>query len=198
MISDKMSFRIGKAYTEIELVELCKQKKRAGQQEVYSRYSSKMYGVCLRYLKNEFDAEEVLITSFMKVFEKIDQFENAGSFEGWVRRITVNEALMYLRKNKRILQEVEVEKMEHISNNDLEGLSLEAEDLLKLIEKLPPGYNTVFNLYAIEGYTHKEISELLGISENTSKSQLSRARGLLQKLLAESEFFFNQKTIYHG
>lgn len=192
-----MNFKIGKTITEKELIDLCKQRKRSGQQEVYSRYSGKMFGVCLRYLKNEFDAEEVLVISFMKVFEKIDQFESNGSFEGWIRKITVNEALMYLRKTRKLYLEVEVEQAKDFSFHAGNEINLEAEDLMKLIEKLPTGYNTVFNLYAIEGYTHKEIGEMLGISENTSKSQLSRARTLLQKHLAESEFFFNQKTVYY-
>ncbi|HYG38725.1 MAG TPA: sigma-70 family RNA polymerase sigma factor [Cytophagales bacterium] len=192
-----MNFKIGKTITEKELIDLCKQRKRSGQQEVYSRYSGKMFGVCLRYLKNQFDAEEVLVISFMKVFEKIDQFESNGSFEGWIRKITVNEALMYLRKTRKLYLEVEVEQAKDFSFHAGNEINLEAEDLMKLIEKLPTGYNTVFNLYAIEGYTHKEIGEMLGISENTSKSQLSRARTLLQKHLAESEFFFNQKTVYY-
>lgn len=192
-----MKFKIGKALTEKDLIELCKQRKRTGHQEVYSRYSAKMYGLCLRYLKDEFHAEEVLITSFMKVFDKIDQFENNGSFEGWIRRITVNEALMYLRKTKNFHSEAEEELLHNVSTSEPLDVNLEAEDLLKMIGKLPAGYNAVFNLYAIEGYSHKEIGEMLGISENTSKSQLSRARTLLQKYLKESEFFFNTKTVYH-
>jgi RNA polymerase sigma factor (sigma-70 family) len=192
-----MNFKIGKALTEQDLVEQCKQGKRHAQQEIYSRYSRKMFGVCFRYLKNDFDAEEVLVTSFTKIFEKIDKFDGKGSFEGWIRKLTVNEALMYLRKHKKFQVQIDDE---HFTNDGkyehFEG-TLEAEDLMKLIEKLPTGYNTVFNLYAIEGYSHKEISEMMGITEGTSKSQLSRARSLLQKYLAESEFFFNQKTIHY-
>jgi RNA polymerase sigma factor (sigma-70 family) len=181
-----MFFRLGKAITESELVQQCKKGKRAAQEEVYARYSRKIYAICLRYLKNDFDAEEVLVTSFTKVFEKIDQFQGNGSFEGWIKRLAVNEALMYLRKHKQFQVNIE-DDIILFETKSVQGDHLEAEDLLKLIEQLPTGYNTVFNLYAIEGYSHKEIADMLGISENTSKSQLSRARTLLQKLLAEAE-----------
>jgi RNA polymerase sigma factor (sigma-70 family) len=190
-----MFFRIGKAVTENELVQQCKQGKRAAQEEVYARYSRKIYAICLRYLKNHFDAEEVLVTSFTKVFEKIDQFHGNGSFEGWVKRLAVNEALMYLRKNKEFQLNIEDEGV-LFESKSIQSDQLEADDLLKLINNLPAGYNAVFNLYAIEGYSHKEIAEMLGISENTSKSQLSRARVLLQKLLTESENIRKQEEAY--
>ena len=121
----------------------------------------------------------------VKVFEKLDQFSGEGSLEGWVRRVMVNESLMYIRKNKNMSLEVDVEHAEFEPNYQTLENTLEAQDLMNLIAELPVGYRTVFNLYAIEGYNHKEIAETLGINENTSKSQLSRARKLLQTRLAD-------------
>jgi RNA polymerase sigma-70 factor (ECF subfamily) len=129
------------------------------------------------------EAEDVLVVAFTKVFERIDQFKAEGSFEGWLRRIVVNESLTYLRRNKNMYLETEIEKVD--KNTDFSQLEnhLEADDLLRMVGELPTGYRMVFNLYAIDGYSHKEIAEQLAISENTSKSQLSRARALLQKKL---------------
>jgi RNA polymerase sigma-70 factor (ECF subfamily) len=123
------------------------------------------------------------VVAFTKVFERIDQFKAEGSFEGWLRRIVVNESLTYLRRNKNMYLETEIEKVD--KNTDFSQLEnhLEADDLLRMVGELPTGYRMVFNLYAIDGYSHKEIAEQLAISENTSKSQLSRARALLQKKL---------------
>jgi len=120
----------------------------------------------------------------VKVFDKLEQYQGEGSLEGWVRRIMVNESLMYIRKHKNMSLEVEVEKAESEPDYSTLENSLEAADLMALIAELPVGYRTVFNLYAIEGYNHKEIAETLGINENTSKSQLSRARKYLQTRLA--------------
>ena len=121
----------------------------------------------------------------VKVFEKLEQYNGEGSFEGWIRRIMVNESLMYIRKHKNMSLEVEVEKAEMKPDYQSLESTLETDDLMRLITELPVGYRTVFNLYAIEGYSHKEIAEQLGINENTSKSQLSRARKYLQNRLAE-------------
>ena len=129
----------------------------------------------------------MLITAFTKLFERIDQFKGEGSFEGWIRRIIVNESLTYLRRNKNVYLETEIEAVDREPDFAKRENSLEAEDLMKLISQLPTGYRMVFNLYAIDGFSHKEIAEQLGISENTSKSQLSRARALLQKNLVELE-----------
>ena len=170
---------------EQELITGCLQRDRAAQQRLYDRYSGKMYALCCRYLKDTMDAEDVLVTSFTKIFDRINQYKGEGSFEGWIRRVVVNESLTYLRRNRSMYLETELETAER--EPDYQSLSdhLEAEDLLTMINELPSGYRVVFNLYAIDGYSHKEIAETLGISENTSKSQLSRARVYLQKLLAE-------------
>lgn len=180
-----MFLKINKSITEEELIRACRKGNSKAQREVYQKFSSRMLGVCLRYIKAEDEAEDVMISGFTKVFMKIDQYQGDGSFEGWIRKIMVNEALGYIRKNKNMYLEVELEKAAIEPDYDKLEKSLETEDLLKLIRELPSGYRTVFNLYAIEGYNHREIADSLGVSENTSKSQLSRARSLLQKKLAE-------------
>ncbi|MFC0185104.1 RNA polymerase sigma-70 factor, ECF subfamily [Pseudarcicella hirudinis] len=165
--------------SEEHIVKACQQGDPKAQRRLYEKYSSKMMAVCYRYTSDEFDAEEVLIQGFMKVFEKVGTFKSEGSFEGWIRRIMVNEALMFLRQKKNF--EISYDKILYEPEPEQFKTDLEVQDLLKLIEELPPGYRTVFNLYAIEGYSHAEIAKLLGITESTSKSQLSRARVLLQE-----------------
>ncbi|MBL7858786.1 MAG: sigma-70 family RNA polymerase sigma factor [Cyclobacteriaceae bacterium] len=182
---------------EEELIKGCRGRNRNAQRQLYDMYSSRMYGLCYRYVKDSMEAEDVLVTAFMKVFDKIEQFKNEGSFEGWIRRIVVNESLTYLRRNKSMYVETELEQADREPNLDNLSDHLEAEDLLKMIQELPTGYRIVFNLYAIDGYSHKEIAEQLGISENTSKSQLSRARTYLQKMLADNDWIANQKFSNH-
>lgn len=187
-----MEFKIYRA-KEDELIQGCLKRNRSAQKHLYEIYSSKMYGISYRYVKDCMAAEDVVVTAFMKVFNKIEQFKNEGSFEGWIRRIVVNESLTHLRKNRTLYVETELEHADR--EPDYNNLSdhLEAEDLLNLIQALPPGYRTVFNMYAIDGYSHKEIAEHLSISENTSKSQLSRARVYLQKKLTAQDWMSNQK-----
>lgn len=146
-----------------------------------------MYALCCRYVKDRMEAEDVLVIAFTKIFERIGQYKGEGSFEGWIRRVMVNESLTYLRKNKNMYLETDIEAASREPDYQQLENQLEADDLLKLIEELPTGYRMVFNLYAIDGYTHQEIADQLGISENTSKSQLSRARALLQRRLLEQE-----------
>jgi RNA polymerase sigma factor (sigma-70 family) len=180
---------------EQELVTGCKKRNRHAQQQLYTTYSGKMYALCSRYVKSSMEAEDVLVTAFTKVFDKIDQFKNEGSFEGWIRRIVVNEALTWLRKNRSMYLETNLEKADREPDYNQLGDHLEAQDLLKMVQQLPNGYQLVFNLYAIDGYSHKEIAEQLNISENTSKSQLSRARVYLQKLLVQHELGSTQTLI---
>jgi RNA polymerase sigma-70 factor (ECF subfamily) len=182
-----MFLKVNKSVTEEELIAGCKKGNSKAQRHIYEKYASKMLGVCLRYVKDELEAEDIMIKGITRVFEKIDQYSGTGSFEGWIRRIMVNEALGYLRRNKNMYLEVEIEKAAYEPDYQLIDNSLEAEELVNMINELPMGYRSVFNLYAIEGYSHKEIAEQLEISENTSKSQLSRARTILQKRLAERE-----------
>ena len=179
--------RINKSLTEEELLEGCRKGKASAQRGLYDRLAPKMLGVCFRYIKDRDEAEHVMIGSIVKVFDKLDQFKGDGSFEGWVRRIIVNDCLMYIRKNKNMSLQSDIEEVNDDPNLSVMEEQLDAEDLIKLIEELPVGYRTVFNLYAIEGYSHAEIAEQLGINENTSKSQLSRARKWLQNRLAELE-----------
>lgn len=181
-----MHFQIYSA-RETEMIDGCRRNERAAQKALYEHMAGKMFSLCRRYVKDQMEAEDVLVTSFTKIFERIDQYKGEGSFEGWVRRIVVNESLSWLRKNKSMYLETDLDAADR--EPDLSNLNshLEAEDLLKLVAALPSGYRIVFNLYAIDGYTHKEIGEQLGISENTSKSQLSRARNYLQTKLLELE-----------
>lgn len=156
---------------------------RKVQQALYDRFASKMYGVCLRYAGSTEEAEDVLQDGFVKVFRKLDSFRGEGSFEGWVRRIFVNTAIEYYRK-RIYLQPIGDQEETQMEGKYLSILDQMAEkDIIQLVQQLSPGYRTVFNMYVIEGYTHKQIAEHLGISEGTSKSQLSRAKQLLQDMV---------------
>ena len=181
-----MHFQIYRA-REAELIEACRQRNRAAQKTLFDRMAPKMLSVCRRYVRDRMEAEDVLVVSFTKVFERISQFKGDGSFEGWVRRIMVNEALTFLRKNKMMYLETDLETAEAEAESAILETTLEAEDLMKLIQELPAGYRMVFNLYAIDGFSHKEIAEQIGITESTSKSQLSRARAHLQARLQRIE-----------
>jgi RNA polymerase sigma factor (sigma-70 family) len=189
-----MQFQIYSA-RETELIEGCRRHEHTAQKALYDQMAGKMFALCCRYVKDRMEAEDVLVTSFTKVFEHIGQFSGTGSFEGWVRRIVVNESLSYLRRNKSMYLETDLDAADR--EPDLGSIShqLEADDLLKLIGELPPGYRMVFNMNAIDGYSHKEIAEHLGISENTSKSQLSRARSFLQAKLEDLEKNIKHKQI---
>lgn len=166
------------------LVEQCIQGHSNSQELLYRRYASKMLGVCIRYANSRMEAEDILQEGFIKVFNSLDKFQFNGSFEGWIRRIIVNTALSHYRANLKYLQSVEYDSTYCDEINKSEILeNINAKELLQLIQTMPDGYKMVFNMYAIEGYSHKEIGELLSISESTSKSQLSRARVFLQDKL---------------
>jgi RNA polymerase sigma factor (sigma-70 family) len=187
-----MEFTIYRA-KDVELIEGCKRQNRDAQKRLYDQYASKWYALCCRYIKDKMEAEDVLIVAFTKILDRIDQYKGEGNFEGWMRKVVVNEALSYLRKNKNMYLETDIEAADYEPDYGNLEKNLEAEDLLKMIDQLPTGYRIVFNLYAIEGYSHQEIGDQLGISENTSKSQLSRARASLQKSLQEAEQKLVQK-----
>ncbi len=173
---------------ESQMVKALQKGDPKAQRYFYDKYAARMLAVCVRYLTDQMEAEDVMIEGFMKVFERINQFKGEGSFEGWVRRLITNEALMRLRSRRHIEIDIEApEVQQYQANFDWADNSLETDDLMALIGKLPTGYRTIFNLYAIEGYSHAEIAEQLGITESTSKSQLHRARGLLQQMLREME-----------
>ena len=172
---------------EPTLIKECLKGDRSAQRHLYDVYSGKFLAICIRYLKNREHAEDVMIESFMKIFEKLPQYQAKGSFEGWMKRIVVTQALMTLRSNRHLMMEVHVEEDVEYEHHHYETKHLEAQDLMELVESLPVGYRTVFNLYAIEGYAHQEIAELLGISESTSKSQLNRARNVLKEKIATQQ-----------
>ncbi|WP_221389895.1 RNA polymerase sigma factor [Dyadobacter sp. NIV53] len=180
---------------EVQLVKALRKQDPKAQRQVYEKYSSRMLGLCFRYVNDEMVAEDIMIEGFLRVFGKIDQFSSEGSFEGWIRRIMVNEALGHIRKQKRIPEDAMSDEAENIPDYAYADQNLNAEELLDLIAELPAGYRTVFNLYAIEGYAHGEIAELLAITESTSKSQLHRARALLQKMVSDWENGFKKSKL---
>ncbi|MBD0333760.1 MAG: RNA polymerase sigma factor [Chitinophagaceae bacterium] len=153
------------------------------QYELYQRYAPKMYGVCLRYAGSAEEAEDILQEGFIKVFKKIGSFRGEGSFEGWIRRIFVNTSIEHFRR-KNYLQPITEKEETTVEGKYLSVLdNLAEKDIIGLVQQLSPGYRTVFNMYVVEGYSHKEIADALGISEGTSKSQLSRAKLILQDLV---------------
>jgi RNA polymerase sigma-70 factor (ECF subfamily) len=179
--------------TESDLIHGCMEGNRRMQEELYRRFSPRMYAVCLRYASNAEEAEDVLQEGFIKVFKKLGSFRGDGSFEGWVRRVFVNTAIEQFRRKRYLLPVTEKEE------NTIEGKyfsvldELAEKDILALVRELSPGYRTVFNMYVVEGYTHKEIADILGISEGTSKSQLSRAKVILQDMV--KKFIDQQREV---
>lgn len=173
----------------IKLVERCAEGDRKYQQLLYKALYGRMLGACLRYANDTEEAKDFLHEGFIKVFEKIKDFKHTGSFEGWVRRIIVNNTIDYLRKKKKMnldydKQEI-LEQLDDNSDNDLETMKLQnltAEKIVGLIQELTPGYRTVFNMYVIEEYSHKEIAEMLNISIGTSKSNLAKAKDKLREM----------------
>ncbi|MFT4663809.1 MAG: RNA polymerase sigma factor (sigma-70 family) [Polaribacter sp.] len=180
MITSKLSI---KALAPSLLIQRCIAGKKTAQVELYNTYSPTMFGICLRYSNDYHSAEDLLQEGFIKAFNNIDRYKAQGSFEGWLKRIFINTAIEQYRKSKR-LSFLPLEKEQQFASQETNALDkLVVEDLLKLLQKTPYGYRTVFNLYVVEGYNHREIAELLGISEGTSKSQLARARSFLKELI---------------
>lgn len=172
---------------ETQLIRALRGADPKAQRVLYEKFSGKLMSVCLRYVGDRMTAEDILVQGFMKIFDSVSRFREEGSFEGWMRRIMVNEALAYLRQQRRILDNVGIEEATAIPDYGYADQNLEASEIMEMIGRLPFGYRTVFNLYAIEGFTHQEIAEMLGITESTSKSQLHRARAHLQKMVMEWE-----------
>lgn len=177
---------------EKKLIEKCLERNALAQKQLYDMYSKRLYGICLRYCHSEEEAQDILQDSFVKIFTKLDTFQHSGSFEGWLRRIVTNTAIEYYRKKIELVNVEEINASPYLSAE--EEHSLEVEDLLKMIQEMPDGYRVIFNMYAIEGYSHAEISQKMGISEGTSKSQLSRARIFLQKKM-EQKNKINRKSV---
>ena len=178
-----MSQQSNHIISESDLIEGCRAGDRKMQEMLYQRFSGKMFSVCLRYSGNNDDAQDLLQEGFIKIYKNLDKYRGDGSFEGWIRRIFVNTSIEHYRKKSALQKaidpaEVMVEDKEWNVLDDLaEG------DIIKLIQQLSPGYKLVFNMHVIEGYSHKEIGEILGINEGTSKSQLARAKTVLKKMI---------------
>lgn len=179
-------------WTDKELIEACLKGNPIAQKMLYDTYSSVLYGICLRYSKKEEEAQDILQDSFIKIFTKLDTYQYTGSFEGWLKRIVTNTSIEYYRKKINTEQVEEIGFSPYLAIDSEKGL--EVEELLKMIQELPEGYRMVFNMYAIDGYTHSEIATKLNISEGTSKSQLSRARAYLQRKFKE-KFELPRKSV---
>lgn len=170
--------------TEEKFLKGCRENLATAQEALYSRYSPKMLGVCYRYAKNQEDAEDMLQEGFMKVFSQIRQFKAEGSLEGWIRKIIVHTCINILKKNKKFDDSVSLIYAYDLKLNEYNVSSLlQAKQVVECVRLLPIGYRTVLNLYAIEGFSHKEIGDILSIEESTSRSQYTRAKALLQEIL---------------
>ncbi|HEY4652612.1 MAG TPA: sigma-70 family RNA polymerase sigma factor [Pontibacter sp.] len=180
---------------EEKLIAGCIAGKRDMQRLLYDLYAKKMMVVCLRYAPTTFEAEDILQEGFVKVFANIRNFKQDCPLEFWIRRIMVNTALKHLRQKSLLTVTYESQEVESISNGDYNLNDYSMDELLSMIQSLAPRYRMVFNLYAIEGYNHKEIGEMLDISEGTSKSQYSRARAILQSMLTRQEKSYKDHVI---
>ncbi|RXG14012.1 RNA polymerase sigma-70 factor (ECF subfamily) [Leeuwenhoekiella aestuarii] len=169
---------------EKQLIKKAAKGDREAQRRLYELHSPKMLSVCRRYLKDSMQAEEAMCNGFLKVFKNLDRFRDEGSFEGWVRRIMVNESISYLRKEQKMIF-TDYDNQGDDPTYNPQNSDLEVEHIQLLIDQLPEGYRAVFVMYAIEGYKHQEIANMLEIAESTSKSQLFKARKLLQQKLSE-------------
>jgi RNA polymerase sigma-70 factor (ECF subfamily) len=168
-----------------QLIELCAKHDRKAQQELYDKYSRLLLGVCMRYASDKAEAEDILQDSFLKIFNSIREYAGSGSFAGWLRKIAVNTAITHYHKNLKYRYHVEIEEFVSTETgvSSFEEDFFTSDELFGVLNELPAGYRMVFNLYAVEGYKHKEIAEILGIDTNTSKSQYSRAKAVIRAKL---------------
>jgi len=191
-----MRLKINKSASLEEVVRECRKRHPKAQTELFNRFSGRFTGICRRYVGTVDQAEDIMISGFMKIFEKIHQFKGEGSFEAWMTRIMVNDSLTYIRRNKSMSVNISIESAVKEPDYALAETRFDTDQLLCMIDELPIGYRTVFNLYVMEGCSHKEIAELLKISEGASKSQLSRAKVQLKgKILSMEE---KMKRQNHG
>lgn len=173
---------------DLQLIESCIKGDRASQKALYDRLAPRMFPLCMRYVSDKDQAADILQDGFITLFTRLDSYKGDGSFEGWARRIFVTTALMSLRKKDALKMSEELDAVRGMKADlPSQGQNIGYKELMKLVMTLPTGFRTVFNMYAIEGYSHKEISEMLGISETTSRTQLSRARIWLQNKIKEIE-----------
>jgi RNA polymerase sigma factor (sigma-70 family) len=180
--------------TEEAILKGCLQNEAAAQKELYNRYSPKMLSVCYRFAHNREDAEDMLQEGFIKVFSQMHTFENRGAFEGWVRRIIVHTCINILKKNKKFNESVDIIHATAVQvREDSVPSIVQAKQVVECIRMLPVGYRTVLNLYAIEGYSHREISGMLDIEESTSRSQYTRAKAMLEDILVRKKIIQKPK-----
>ncbi len=180
-----------------QLIRKCIDNDRNSQFQFYEKYSKKVFGICMRYAKNQTDAEDILQEGFIKVFKYLKDYKGTGSIEGWIRRIIITTSLNYYKKKNLLNKEIDPEHINNPFPNDINAVSeMSHNEILDIIRELPYGYQTVFNLNTIEGYSHKEISKMMNISVNTSKSQLSRAKLSLRKRINEV-FSIDETAILH-
>ena len=186
---------------EDKIIKGCIDLDRDAQNRLYKKYAAKMFAVCLQYSKNREEAEDTFHESFMKVFQNIRSFSKSGSFEGWIRKVMINTAIAKHRKNSHLLLLVRLDDYPETANeqyNDEILEKIEADTLLQLIQKLPPAYKLVFNLYVFEGLQHKEIAEKIGITTGTSKSNLYEAKAILKKQITNNYHLVVSTTIRYG
>lgn len=173
--------------TDSELVQGCIDEDRSSQKELFDRFAPKMLSVCRRYARHDLEADDLLQDAFVRIFDKLGTFRGDGSLEGWIRRIVVHACIRNYRKSSFKKEQFGMESLPEEPVDALAVSQLQAEELMRLINALPDGYRMVFNLYAIEGYGHAEIAEMIGCGESTSRSQLAKARRMLQAKIAELE-----------
>jgi len=180
-----------------QLLKDCLKQKPEAQRSLYEHFAPSMLGICFRYTKSIGDAEEVLQEGFVKVFSRLNQFKGDGELGGWIRKIMVNTALTYLKTNQKYRYDLSYDEMPlHLVSTENPAVDLETKELAELIRQLPTGFQTIFNLYAIEGYRHAEIASMLGISEGTSRSQFARARIILIEWI--EKFSLKEKNGHYG
>jgi RNA polymerase sigma factor (sigma-70 family) len=181
--------------TEQSIIAGCLQNDAASQKELYNRYSPKMLSVSYRFAHNREDAEDMLQEAFIKIFSQIHTFQNKGAFEGWIRRIVVHTCINFLKKNKKFSENVDITYATtvYVKEETIPSI-MQAKQVVECIKLLPLGYKTVLNLYAIEGYSHKEIGNLLDIEESTSRSQYTRAKAMLETILIKKRIINNPKS----
>lgn len=168
---------------EVELIEGCLRNDRKAQRELYQRYKVQLFRVCLRYGKNRVDAEDMLQEGFLTIFKDLKYYSFNGALGGWMRKVVINSCLQHIRKNNKSPHRIEIHELPDMVTTETNEPESRIQELTRLIQKLPSGYRTVFNLYVMDGYSHKEIAQILSISINTSKSQLSKAKKMLRTSL---------------
>jgi RNA polymerase sigma factor (sigma-70 family) len=173
-----------------KLLQDCKKSNRQAQAEIYKMFAPKLYGVCLKYSKNQVEAQDNLQEGFLLLFEKIESYKGIGSFEGWAKRLFINYILQQYRKKGLLFDVIEDHNIPDVVEEDIEEEHIHTNDLLELVKALPDRYKLVFNLYVMEEYSHKEIAVMLNITEGTSKSNLSRAKAILKDKILEKKTFF--------